>query len=179
MATGDNLTAVLHGIEDLRLVIIGLAWIIIDPNWLSLLAVLSYFNNPIGGLFQEQTPIPTIKDNEVLLKMGCVGICGSDVHYWTRGRIGNFILTAPMIIGHEGSGTVVQVGAFVKNLKVGDRVAIEPGVPCRVCDHCKFGKYNMCPDIVFCATPPYEGNLKRFYWTNRIGSSALRQGYGC
>lgn len=114
-------------------------------------------------LLQEQRPIPTIKDNEVLIRMDSVGICGSDVHYWVNGRIGDFILTKPMIIGHEASGVVAKLGKTVKNLQVGDRVAIEPGVPCRICDHCKQGRYNLCADMVFCATPPYDGNLTRYY----------------
>uniref|UniRef100_A0A0K8V7I9 Sorbitol dehydrogenase n=1 Tax=Bactrocera latifrons TaxID=174628 RepID=A0A0K8V7I9_BACLA len=126
----DNLTAVLYGIEDLRL---------------------------------EQRPIPKIADGEVLLKMDSVGICGSDVHYLVHGRIGDFVLTKPMIIGHEASGIVAKVGKKVKHLAVGDRVACEPGVPCRYCDHCKAGQYNLCPDMIFCATPPYDGNLTRYY----------------
>lgn len=126
----DNLTAVLYGIEDMRL---------------------------------EQRPIPEISDNEVLLAMDCVGICGSDVHYLVNGRIGDFIVTKPMIIGHEAAGVVAKVGAKVKHLKVGDRCAIEPGVPCYVCDFCKGGSYNLCPEMKFCATPPYDGNLTRYY----------------
>ncbi|GAB0088645.1 sorbitol dehydrogenase [Sergentomyia squamirostris] len=126
----DNLTAVLHGVEDLRL---------------------------------EQKPIPTIRDDEVLLEMDCVGICGSDVHYLVHGGIGPFILKEPMIIGHEAAGIVAKVGKSVKNLKVGDRVAIEPGVSCRMCHFCKEGRYNLCPDMVFCATPPCHGNLTKFY----------------
>lgn len=112
---------------------------------------------------QEQRPIPTIKDDQVLLRIDSVGICGSDVHYLVHGRIGDFIVNEPMIIGHESAGVVHQVGKSVKHLKVGDRVAIEPGVPCRYCDYCKNGKYNLCPDMVFCATPPVHGNLTRFY----------------
>ncbi|GLV38055.1 Sorbitol dehydrogenase 1 [Carabus blaptoides fortunei] len=111
----------------------------------------------------EQRPIPKIKTTEVLLRMECVGICGSDVHYLVNGRIGDFILTKPMVIGHEASGTVIEVGSEVTNLAVGDRVAIEPGVPCRTCTFCKEGRYNLCPGMQFCATPPYDGNLTRFY----------------
>lgn len=95
--------------------------------------------------------------------MDTIGICGSDVHYLVHGRIGDFILKKPMIIGHEASGVVHKIGKSVKHLKVGDRVAIEPGVPCRYCDHCKQGRYNLCADMVFCATPPVDGNLSRYY----------------
>lgn len=95
--------------------------------------------------------------------MDCVGICGSDVHYLVKGRIGDFIVTKPMVIGHEAAGVIAKVGKNVKHLVVGDRVAIEPGTPCRMCDHCKGGKYNLCPEMVFCATPPYDGNLTKYY----------------
>lgn len=126
----DNLTAILYGINDIRL---------------------------------EQTPIEEPDQDEVLLQMGCVGICGSDVHYLVHGRIGNFVVNKPMIIGHEAAGVVVKLGKNVKHLKVGDRVAIEPGVSCRTCTFCKTGRYNLCKDMVFCATPPVHGNLRRFY----------------
>lgn len=95
--------------------------------------------------------------------MDCVGICGSDVHYLVNGRIGDFIVKQPMVIGHEASGIVAKLGANVKNLKVGDRVAIEPGYGCRVCEFCKCGQYNLCADMIFCATPPVDGNLARYY----------------
>lgn len=98
-----------------------------------------------------------------MLAIDCVGICGSDVHYLVKGRIGDFVLTKPMVIGHEAAGVVAKIGKNVKHLKVGDRVAIEPGYPCRICEFCKEGKYNLCPDMIFCATPPYDGNLTRYY----------------
>lgn len=130
MAPNDNLTAVLHGIEDLRL---------------------------------EQRPIPEPKDDQVLIEMDCVGICGSDVHYLVHGEIGPFVVKKPMVIGHESSGVVCKLGKNVKHLAIGDRVAIEPGVPCRHCNYCKTGKYNLCRDMAFCATPPFDGNLTRYY----------------
>lgn len=111
----------------------------------------------------EQTPVPEPADGQVLLKMDSVGICGSDVHYWTHGAIGDFIVKAPMILGHEAAGIVCKVGPNVKNLQVGDKVAIEPGVPCRACNFCKTGVYNLCLDMQFCATPPVHGNLARYY----------------
>ncbi|KAG7300503.1 hypothetical protein JYU34_016134 [Plutella xylostella] len=95
--------------------------------------------------------------------MDCVGICGSDVHYWQTGACGHFVLKEPMVMGHEASGVVAKIGSKVKTLKPGDRVAIEPGVPCRVCEFCKTGRYHLCPDIAFCATPPFHGNLVRYY----------------
>lgn len=111
----------------------------------------------------EDLPVPEPGQGQVLLEMKEVGICGSDVHYWTHGRIGDFVVEAPMILGHEASAVVSKIGPGVTNLKEGDRVAIEPGVPCRLCNYCKSGRYNLCLDMKFCATPPYHGNLARYY----------------
>ncbi|XP_047002725.1 sorbitol dehydrogenase-like [Schistocerca americana] len=111
----------------------------------------------------EQRPIPEPKYDQVLLKMGPVGVCASDVHYYVDGRIGEFVVKEPMVLGHEAAGVVEKVGCTVTNLKCGDRVAIEPGVSCRLCSFCKEGRYNLCPDVAFCATPPVDGNLVRYY----------------
>lgn len=111
----------------------------------------------------EEWPIPEPKDDEVQISMTAVGICGSDVHYWVHGSIGPFVVKDKMVLGHESAGIVSKCGKNVKNLKVGDRVAFEPGIPCRYCDQCKLGRYNLCKDIAFCATPPYHGTLTRFY----------------
>ena len=100
---------------------------------------------------------------DVLLSMGPVGICGSDIKYWKEGKCGIFTLSTPMIMGHEGAGTVLEIGPKVTHLHPGDRVAIEPGVPCRKCKLCKTGKYNICPEVFFCATPPDDGNLCKYY----------------
>ncbi|KAK3765707.1 hypothetical protein RRG08_026182 [Elysia crispata] len=116
-----------------------------------------------NDLRMEDCPIPSPGPGQVLLEMKEVGICGSDVHYWTHGRIGDFVLNAPMVLGHEASAVVSKLGEGVTSLKIGDRVAIEPGVPCRKCNYCKIGRYNLCLDMKFCATPPYDGNLARFY----------------
>lgn len=99
----------------------------------------------------------------MIVNVKAVGICGSDVHYWTHGAIGDFVVNAPMIMGHESSGIVVETGENVTTLKVGDRVALEPGVPCRMCKHCKSGRYNLCPDVQFLATPPVHGSLANFH----------------
>ena len=90
-------------------------------------------------------------------------IYGVQVHYWHHGRIGHFVVEKPMVLGHESSGIVAQVGPKVKSLKVGDAVALEPGVPCRRCDDCKAGHYNLCSEMEFAATPPYDGTLTRYY----------------
>lgn len=99
----------------------------------------------------------------MLLQVNYTGICGSDVHYWQHGRIGHFVVKEPMVLGHESAGTVVEVGSAVRTLKPGDRVAMEPGVPCRRCVRCKEGKYNLCFDMAFAATPPHDGTLAKFY----------------
>lgn len=110
----------------------------------------------------QERPIPVPKDNEVLVKVEYVGICGSDLHYFESGRIGNFIVEPPFVLGHEAAGTVVEVGANVKNLKVGERVALEPGKTCGECEMCKQGKYNLCEDVIFFATPPVDGVFQEY-----------------
>lgn len=84
------------------------------------------------------------------------------MHYWTDGRIGDFVIDKPMILGHEGSGVVRLIGENVTGLEEGDRVAIEPGVPCSACSHCRHGRYNLCPHVKFAATPPINGSLAHF-----------------
>ncbi|XP_077870277.1 sorbitol dehydrogenase-like [Saccoglossus kowalevskii] len=116
-----------------------------------------------GDLEVVEVEKPSPGENEVLLAIDSVGICGTDVHFWTHGEIGDFIVKAPMILGHESSGVVAALGKGVSTLKVGDRVAIEPSVPCRKCDYCKGGRYNLCPDIVCGSTPPVHGSLANYY----------------
>ncbi|KAL5455178.1 hypothetical protein PMIN06_004603 [Paraphaeosphaeria minitans] len=112
----------------------------------------------------EDRPVPKLRDeHEVRVHVAQTGICGSDAHYWQRGRIGDFVLNSPIVLGHESSGVVVEAGSKVTNLKVGDRVAIEPGVPCRRCDYCRAGSYNLCNDTIFAATPPWDGTLAKYY----------------
>ena len=100
----------------------------------------------------------------MLVAINYTGICGSDVHYWQHGAIGHFVVKDPMVLGHESAGTVTEVGSAVTTLRKGDRVALEPGYPCRRCGPCLGGHYNLCPDMVFAATPPYHGTLTGF-WT--------------
>lgn len=110
----------------------------------------------------QRRPVPKPAAGEVLVKIEYVGICGSDLHYYESGRIGNFIVQTPFVLGHEAGGTVVEVGAAVDDLKVGDRVALEPGKTCGKCEFCKQGKYNLCEDVVFFATPPVDGVFQEY-----------------
>ena len=96
---------------------------------------------------------------EVRVRVQSVGICGSDVHYYEHGRIGDFVLRAPMVLGHEAAGVVEALGEGVESLAPGDTVAMEPGVPCGDCRECMTGRYNLCKDVRFWATPPYDGVL--------------------
>ncbi len=116
----------------------------------------------IGKMGFEERDIPKVKDNEVLVKLEDVGICGSDLHYYETGAIGDYVVKPPFVLGHEPGGTVVEVGKDVKNLKVGDRVALEPGKTCGHCEFCKTGNYNLCPDVVFFATPPVDGVFQEY-----------------
>ncbi|KAI9842071.1 MAG: hypothetical protein M1837_007496 [Sclerophora amabilis] len=112
----------------------------------------------------EERPIPTLaSEHDVLVHIRQTGICGSDVHFYVDGAIGSFVVKDPMVLGHESAGVISQVGSAVTSLKPGDRVALEPGVPCRRCVRCKDGKYNLCADMAFAATPPYHGTLTKYY----------------
>ena len=110
----------------------------------------------------EQRPMPTPTEGEVLVRILSVGVCGSDVHYYEHGRIGDFVVRSPLVLGHETSGQIVEVGKGVSLARVGERVAIEPGEPCNRCDQCKAGRYNLCPNIRFHGTPPVDGTLSEF-----------------
>ena len=110
----------------------------------------------------REIEVPVPKEKQVLVKLEYVGICGSDVHYLEHGKIGDFIVNGDFILGHECAGTVAAIGPGVKNLKVGDKVALEPGCTCGQCEFCKTGRYNLCPDVEFLATPPYHGCLMNY-----------------
>jgi L-iditol 2-dehydrogenase len=116
----------------------------------------------IGKMGFEERDIPETGNDEVLVKLEYVGICGSDMHYYETGRIGDYIVRPPFVLGHEPGGVVVEVGRNVKHLKVGDRVALEPGKTCGKCQFCRTGKYNLCPDVIFFATPPVDGVFQEY-----------------
>ena len=110
----------------------------------------------------REIEVPVPKEGQVLVKLEYVGICGSDVHYLEHGKIGDFVVNGDFILGHECAGTVAAVGPGVKSLKVGDKVALEPGCTCGQCEFCKTGRYNLCPHVEFLATPPYHGCLMNY-----------------
>ncbi len=116
----------------------------------------------IGKIGFTEREIPVPKDDEVLVKLEYVGICGSDLHYYESGAIGDYVVKPPFVLGHEPGGVVVEVGKNVTHLKVGDRVALEPGKTCGHCEFCKEGKYNLCPDVIFFATPPVDGVFQEY-----------------
>lgn len=107
----------------------------------------------------KDVPKPEMTEEQVLIKVKSVGICGSDIHYWKHGKIGSFVVEKPMILGHEVSGEVIDYGKNVNGFSKGDLVVIEPGKTCGKCEFCKSGRYNLCSDIEFYATPPYDGAI--------------------
>ena len=113
----------------------------------------------INTFSEKELAEPKCGEHQVLVQMKAVGVCGSDVHYWKNGRIGQFVVEEPMILGHECSGVVTAVGEKVTKFSAGDRVVLEPGIPCMKCEHCLKGRYNLCQNIVFFATPPDDGVL--------------------
>jgi len=117
----------------------------------------------INDLRVEQTEVPRLEDpQEVLIRIKAVGVCGSDIHFYREGRIGPYIVEKPVVLGHECSGEIVEVGKAVTNVRPGDRVAIEAGVPCRRCWFCKSGRYNLCATVPFMGTPPTDGAFREY-----------------
>ncbi|WP_407068265.1 NAD(P)-dependent alcohol dehydrogenase [Lapillicoccus sp.] len=116
----------------------------------------------VGQVGVEERPVPQPAADEVLVRIGSVGVCGSDVHYYEHGRIGPYVVDSPLVLGHEAGGVVTEVGQGVTSLRVGQRVSIEPGVPCRHCPQCLAGRYNLCPEVRFFATPPYDGAFSQY-----------------
>lgn len=111
--------------------------------------------------FQDrEQPVPGPRD--VLVKVEKVGICGSDLHYFESGRIGDFVVEPPFVLGHEAAGTIIEIGDNVTDLTVGDRVALEPNISCGECEFCRSGEYNLCPDVEFFATPPVDGTFQEY-----------------
>lgn len=122
----------------------------------------TFYLTELGKMEEREAAMPKIRPDDVLIKIQSVGVCGSDLHYYSKGFIGDFVVEFPFVLGHEAAGIVCEVGENVKNLNVGDRVCMEPGVPCMKCEECLTGHYNLCKDVHFWATPPYDGVLSEY-----------------
>jgi len=111
----------------------------------------------IRDLRLEAIPLPAPGPGQLLLKVAAVGVCGSDVHYYLHGQIGSQIVTAPIILGHEFSAWVAELGPGVEGFQAGQLVAVEPAISCGECEPCLHGHPNLCPHVRFCGTPPIDG----------------------
>ena len=116
----------------------------------------------LGKIEIADAPMPELTPDAALIRVECVGICGSDLHYFESGRLGNRIVKPPFILGHEACGIVERVGAGVENIKPGDRVALEPGKACGHCDFCRKGLYNLCARVTFFGSPPTDGVFREY-----------------
>jgi len=110
----------------------------------------------------DERRVPEPAADEVLVRVAAVGVCGSDVHYYREGRNGDRVVRAPLVLGHEASGTIVSAGAAVDQARVGQRVSVEPQRSCRTCLQCKAGRYNLCPTMRFYGSPPVDGAFAQF-----------------
>lgn len=118
--------------------------------------------HPGGRMTLESRPVPAPDPGDVLVEVAAVGVCGSDTHYLRHGRIGEFVVTVPIVLGHEASGRIVAVGAGVPPERVGERVSIEPQRPDPLSPESLRGEYNLCPAMRFYATPPVDGALAEY-----------------
>ncbi|MDP2958130.1 MAG: alcohol dehydrogenase catalytic domain-containing protein, partial [Longimicrobiales bacterium] len=105
-------------------------------------------------------PRPEVRPGEVLVRVQAVGVCGSDLHYYLDGRIGDTVAEQPLVLGHEFAGVIEEVGPGVTGLSVGQRVAVDPAIPCGQCEFCLKGNPNLCTLVRFCGTPPTDGALQ-------------------
>lgn len=136
---------------------------------------LAVNTNPEHSLHLVDSEIPEPGPNDCLVHVRATGICGSDVHFWKHGAIGEMKVCGENGLGHESAGVVLKTGSKVSNFQPGDRVAIECGIPCSkpFCYFCRTGQYNACPDVVFYSTPPHHGTLRRYHvhpeaWLHRL-----------
>ncbi len=120
------------------------------------------FLTGVGKIEIRDVPAPEPRENEVLVRVKHAGVCGSDVHYYTHGRIGDQVVDYPFIIGHEAAGIVEKTGAGVAGLEVGCAVAVEPAVSCRGCRACLGGRPNLCRGVKFLGTPPVAGAFREY-----------------
>lgn len=132
----------------------------------------------IRDLRLEDLPRPAPGPGEVLLEVASVGVCGSDVHYYLEGRIGSQVVTGPIIMGHEFSAWVAELGPGIEGLDVGQLVAADPGISCGECEPCQHGHPNLCPNVRFCGTPPINGVFAEYTIMPAENCFPLPQGFG-
>ncbi len=116
----------------------------------------------VRDLRYEQVPVPQAGPDEVLVEIAANGLCGSDIHFFKEGKLGPFVVDRPYIPGHEACGVVVREAERPGGPRRGQRVALEPGIPCRRCALCKSGRYNLCRDVVFMSAPPVNGTFAEY-----------------
>jgi L-iditol 2-dehydrogenase len=131
-----------------------------------------------GDVVVEERPIPRAGPAEVVVRVSSVGVCGSDTHYYDHGRIGRFVMEKPLVLGHEAAGEVTDLGPGVTRLTVGQRVSIEPGVPDLTCTQCLAGRYNLCPNMQFFATPPIDGAFAEYVVVHEAFAHPVPEGIG-
>lgn len=134
-----------------------------------------------GPSLDDVTSGKDLGEGDVYVGIKSTGICGSDVHFWHAGCIGPMIVEGNHILGHESAGVVLAVHPSVTSLKPGDRVAIEPNIPCHACEPCLTGRYNGCENVLFLSTPPVDGLLRRYVkhpavWCHKIGDMSFENG---
>jgi L-iditol 2-dehydrogenase len=132
----------------------------------------------VRDLRLEALAQPTPGPGEVLLKIASVGVCGSDVHYYVDGRIGDAVVTDPIIMGHEFSAWIAGLGPEVEGLEIGQLVAVEPGISCGMCESCEHGHPNLCPYVRFCGTPPIDGVYAEYAVMPAENCFPLPDGFG-
>lgn len=119
-------------------------------------------------LVLEDIDDPICSEDEVIVEIKATGLCGSDLHYYKEGRVGTNVVKEPHILGHESAGEIIECGKNVVTFRKGDRVTIEPGVPCLRCSHCLTGNYHLCDSVRFLGAPPYHGTFRRYLSHNAL-----------
>ena len=132
----------------------------------------------IRDLRLENLPRPVPGPGEVLLRVAAVGVCGSDVHYYLEGRIGSQVVTDPIIMGHEFSAWIAELGPDAERLDVGQLVTVDPGISCGKCEPCRQGHPNLCPNVRFCGTPPVDGVFAQYTLMPVENCYPLPEGFG-
>ncbi len=132
---------------------------------------VAVLNGP-ADLTVVERPEPQAGPGQVVVRIASVGVCGSDTHYYDHGRIGRFVVEQPLVLGHEASGEVVGLGAGDADLRVGQRVSLEPGVPDLVCEQCRAGRYNLCSESA--SSPPRRSTGRSPSWSRSLPPSPTR-----